>query len=50
VYRLALFGDGEQLAAVGRFVHVYADRVTRRPVPVPSEIRAALAGLAPGQT
>ncbi len=50
VYRLALFGDGEQPAAVGRFVHVYADRVTRRPVPVPPEIRAALAGLAPAQT
>src|SRR6266508_4857468 len=32
VYRLALFGAGEQPAAVGRFVHVYADRVTRRPV------------------
>jgi acyl-CoA thioester hydrolase len=43
VYRLALFGpDGEAPAAVGRFVHVYVDRESRRPVPVPDRIRAAL--------
>lgn len=46
VYRLALFGAAEEPAAVGRFVHVYVDRDTRRPVPVPDEIRAALARLA----
>jgi acyl-CoA thioester hydrolase len=46
VYRLALFGGGEEPAAAGRFVHVYVDRSTRRSVPVPSEIRAALATLA----
>jgi acyl-CoA thioester hydrolase len=45
VYRLALFGAAEQPAAVGRFVHVYVDRDTRRPVPVPPEIRSALATL-----
>ncbi len=45
VYRLALFGAPEQPAAVGRFVHVYVDRATRRTVPVPPEIRAALQGL-----
>lgn len=45
VYRLALFGEDESPAALGRFVHVYVDRDTRRPVPVPPEIRAALAGL-----
>jgi acyl-CoA thioester hydrolase len=46
VYRLALFSDGrEEPAAVGRFVHVYVDRQTRRPVPVPDRIRAALAQL-----
>ena len=46
VYRLALFGAGrEEPAAVGRFVHVYVDRDTRRPVPVPDVIRAALATL-----
>lgn len=47
-YRLALFGAGEAPAAVGRFVHVYVDRATRRPVPVPSPVRAAAAAL-PGE-
>jgi acyl-CoA thioester hydrolase len=43
VYRLALFGQhGVEPAAVGRFVHVYVDATSRRPVPVPAEIRAAL--------
>ena len=46
VYRLALFGEGsDEPAAVGRFVHVYVDRETRRPVPVPPEIRMALEAL-----
>jgi len=45
VYRLALFGADEPPAATGRFVHVYVDRDTRRPVPVPGLIRAALAAL-----
>ena len=45
VYRLALFGAGESPAAVGRFVHVYVSRDERRPVPVPPEIRRALASL-----
>jgi acyl-CoA thioester hydrolase len=44
-YRLALFGAGESPAAVGRFVHVYIDAATRRPVPVPPQIRTALAPL-----
>jgi acyl-CoA thioester hydrolase len=49
VYRLALFGAaGEAPAAAGRFVHVYVDRESRRPVDVPPEIRAALATLADG--
>jgi acyl-CoA thioester hydrolase len=42
VYRLALFGEDESPAAVGRFVHVYVDRDTRRPVAVPDVIRTAL--------
>ncbi len=42
VYRLALFGAGEEPAAAGRFVHVYVDRDTRRPTPVPAPLRAAL--------
>jgi acyl-CoA thioester hydrolase len=47
VYRLALFGSGsQQPAAVGRFVHVYVDAGSRRPVAVPDEIRTALRALA----
>ncbi|MCW2642436.1 MAG: 4-hydroxybenzoyl-CoA thioesterase [Dactylosporangium sp.] len=46
VYRLALFGQrSEQPAAVGRFVHVYVDAESRRPVAVPDEIRKALRAL-----
>jgi acyl-CoA thioester hydrolase len=45
VYQLALFGADETPAATGRFVHVYVDRDTRRPVPVPEVIRAALGQL-----
>jgi len=41
-YRLALFGAGEDAAAVGHWVHVYVDRTTRRPVPIPAEIRSLL--------
>jgi len=40
-YRLALFGAADAPAAVGRFVHVYVDRTTRRPVPVPDQVRQA---------
>nr|WP_246195830.1 thioesterase family protein [Halopolyspora algeriensis] len=42
-YRLAVFGNRrDSPAALGHFVHVYVDRETRRPVPVPDEIRTAL--------
>jgi acyl-CoA thioester hydrolase len=49
IYRLALFGSADEPAAVGRFVHVYVSRDERRPVPVPAEIRKALAQLDPSQ-
>ena len=43
IYQLAVFrGDDIEPAAVGRFVHVYVDEQTRRPVPVPQVIRSAL--------
>lgn len=46
VYGLALFGPRDEApVAVGRFVHVYVDRDSRRPVPVPDEIRLALRAL-----
>ena len=35
-------------AAEGHFVHVYVDRATRRPVPLPAALRATLAPLAAG--
>ena len=44
IYRIGLFrGDDGDEAAVGRFVHVYVDARTRKVVPVPQVVRAALA-------
>ncbi len=43
VYDIGLFPAGvDEAAASGRFVHVYIDRETRKPVEVPAAIRAAL--------
>ena len=45
-YELGLYADdAEFAAAVGRFVHVYVDRATRRPVPLPAPLLAALQAL-----
>lgn len=45
-YEIGLFGAGEEMsAACGRFVHVYVDRQTRRPAPLPQALRRALARL-----
>jgi acyl-CoA thioester hydrolase len=42
-YEIAIFRQGDAAAAAaGHFVHVYVDRATRRPVPVPDEMRHAL--------
>jgi len=42
-YELAIFKVGEpSAAAAGYFVHVFVDRETRRPVPIPTSIRTAL--------
>jgi len=42
-YRLAVFRAADvEPAAVGRYVHVYVDRQTRRPVDIPAELRTAL--------
>ena len=39
-YEVGLFAGGEPLtAAAGHFIHVYVDRTTRRPVPVPDSLR-----------
>jgi acyl-CoA thioester hydrolase len=46
-YEVGLFREGDgQAAAQGHFVHVYVDRVTRRPVALPADLRAALEPLA----
>jgi acyl-CoA thioester hydrolase len=46
-YEIGLFGDGEDEArAEGHFVHVFVDRATNRPVPLPPRIRAALERIA----
>jgi len=45
-YEVALFPEGEpDAAADGHFVHVWVERATWRPTPVPAGIRAALAPL-----
>ena len=46
-YEVGIFQGAEDAAcAQGHFVHVYVDRQTRRPVPLPEPLRAALAKLA----
>ncbi|MDH4610237.1 thioesterase family protein [Pseudomonas sp. BN102] len=45
-YELAIFKQGEEEAcAAGRFVHVFVDRESNRPVPIPETLRGALAEL-----
>jgi acyl-CoA thioester hydrolase len=52
-YRLGIFrapeeavaaadAEEQKLAALGHWVHVYIDRTSRRPVPIPDEIRSLL--------
>ena len=49
VYRIGLFrNQSAEPAALGRFVHVYVDSVTRRPVPIPAPVRKALETLQDG--
>jgi acyl-CoA thioester hydrolase len=46
IYTIALFReDDDSPCAIGRFVHVYVDRVTRRPVAIPEVIRDVAAKL-----
>jgi acyl-CoA thioester hydrolase len=45
-YEIGLFRAGEpEPAAAGHFVHVFVDRESQRPVPIPPAIRAALGRL-----
>lgn len=45
-YQIGLFAAGEALtAAHGHFIHVYVDRSTRRPTPLPERLLTVLQGL-----
>jgi acyl-CoA thioester hydrolase len=47
-YEIGIFARGaDDVSAHGWFVHVFVDRKTRRPAPLPDGIRAALGRLAP---
>ncbi len=46
-YEIALFqGEDARAAAQGHFVHVYVDRASQRPVPLPEAVRRVLEPLA----
>jgi acyl-CoA thioester hydrolase len=47
-YELGIF-QGDRLCAQGSFVHVFVDRATRKPVPVPDPLRSALARIVKGE-
>jgi len=45
-YEIGLFAEGEDLArAEGHFVHVFVERMSQRPTPIPEPMRGALARL-----
>ncbi|WP_172150515.1 MULTISPECIES: acyl-CoA thioesterase [Pseudomonas] len=45
-YELAVFKQGEEQAcAAGRFVQVFVERASNRPLPIPERLRTALAAL-----
>ena len=41
-YEVGIFGDADQTAAKGHFVHVYVDKLTRRPVALPPKLKTVL--------
>jgi acyl-CoA thioester hydrolase len=46
-YEIGLFAQGaERAAAQGHLIHVYVDRISRRPVPIPSKLGSVLEKLA----
>jgi acyl-CoA thioester hydrolase len=45
-YEIGLFAEDGTLAATGWFVHVFVDRESRRPAPIPAGVREALERLA----
>ena len=41
-YEVGIFGATDLTAAKGHFVHVYVDKLTRRPAPLPLPLKAVL--------
>ena len=42
-YEVGIFRhDAQEASAQGHFVHVYVDRASNRPVPIPAAVRAVL--------
>ena len=42
-YEIGIFGQGaDEAAAFGHFVHVFVERLERKPVPIPAPLRGAL--------
>jgi acyl-CoA thioester hydrolase len=49
-YEIGIFrGEEQSAAAQGHFVHVYVDRETSRPVPLPEALKKALTPLSGGR-
>ena len=45
-YRIGIFRQGaDQAAAQGRFTHVYVERASQKPVPIPAPLRSALTAI-----
>ena len=45
-YEVAIFANDDDIAsALGHFVHVYVDRQTNKPTPIPQNVRIVLQGL-----
>jgi len=45
-YRIGIFRQGgTQAVAQGRFTHVYVERASQKPVPIPAPLRGALAAI-----
>lgn len=50
-YEIGLFRNAETLASArGHFVHVYVDRSTGRPCPIPEDMRRVLERISPERT
>ncbi|MEO1036967.1 MAG: thioesterase family protein [Pseudomonadota bacterium] len=41
-YEMAVFAEADQAAAEGHFTHVFVERASERPTPIPARIRAAM--------